>query len=416
MNRLDDEDDFSPEQKPKGKLPKLPDNVKRVFTEYDQKFYNGVDRLRKKFPLRANFQPELLTFGANLDKELWNRHGLTKKYYGRKSFRRRAWLYNGAMITETSKEGIVLRKIEAGGVASENLTAELLFGESKKFKVSGDLRIRMDGKRIVNADTWDTLDVLAHKITQMWIEDLKKQGIVPLREEFSEGELQFFLSQTEIPTFVVISFEEHKRLLGQMASSSRARVTKQIKSVGNLHYEGNLSFPTKDHGRVSFYVNGSFADIYIPEDEESWDWVRSSPQFAAQAEKLEKGGGYIINLTGHIWGMLFFLNTLNRNIRMLPQRFYKELSASAKLLFRLTLVKAQGRVDLNQIVKVMGWDPEVTREGLRLRLKEVQETWIELVEHGFIKETPVPVAEEGILVWHYERVPKWFDDQKTLGV
>lgn len=394
--------------------PKLSDSTKATFKDFDGKFDNGLFQLRKKIHVRDELEKGILDLGARLDKELMARYGTSKAYHGRLSYWQRAHRYITRMKSDTNPAAVIARKAELGGVASENLTAELLYGPTKKFKVSGDLRIRMDGKRIVNADTWDTLDVLAHKITQMWIEDLKKQGIVPLREKFSEGELQLLLSQTEIPTFVIVSFEEHKRLLGQMASSSRARIIKQTKSVGNLHYEGNLSFPTKDHGRVSFYVNGSFADIYIPEDEESWDWVRSSPQFAAQADKLEKGGGYIINLTGHIWGMLFFLNALNRNIRMLPPRFYKELSASAKLLFRLTLAKAQGRVDLNQIVKVMGWDPEVTPDGLRKRLNEIQKTWTELVEHGFIKKVPEAVEERGLLTWHFERVVNWFEDQKTL--
>ena len=245
--------------------------------------------------------------------------------------------------------------------------------------------------------------------------DLKRKGLLPTKEEFSEEELRFLMHQTEFSTFLVVAWQDYKRLLGKSGSWDRKQCEAEVWTLESLNYRGTLRFPTKDHGQVGFRVADSFATILIPEDEKAWEWVKDSPQFTTQAAKLEKGGGFIINFTGHIWGMLFFLNVLNREVRMLPKRFYTDLSAREKLLFRLTLPKPRGAVSLEQIVMIMGLKEKVSDEGLRLRLLEIKETWKELVTKGFIKKVPECVQEKDTSVWYYEHCGDWFSDPKTLS-
>ena len=394
------------------KRPKLSLNAKKFFADYDHRFEKQVAELLRKHRLRDDLTKALMEMGEALDKDLYKHSAIKKEAYERLSYKQRAVRYATKLFSETSREAVMIKKADAGGVPTEYMIAELLFGRSDKYKVDGDVLIRINDKRVVTADTWDTLDVLAHNITELWMDDVRRSGELPVRQEFTIEELQA-LAKSDM--FVIVSWEKYKRLLGKSGSWDRKQCEAAVLTLKNLNYSGTLRFPTKDHGLVGFKVADSFAGIYIPEDEKSWDWVRDSAQYRTQARALEAGGGFIINFTGRIWGMLFFLNVLNREVGMLPKRFYTDLTAREKLLFRLTRTQRKGAVSREQIMMIMGLKEKVSEEGQRLRMIEIQKTWAGLKTKGFIKAVPEPVEETGTIRWHYEHSKEWFSDPKTLG-
>jgi len=320
----------------------------------------------------------------------------------------RAYRYIKRVKSATSPVAKMVGKIKRGGGATDNMIAEMLLGKSDKFKVSGDLWTRANEKRIVTAATWDILDYLTTEISSCWIDDLEKNGILPPKLELGEDTLRWILTtdhdvQTAIPLF----YSPLKRFLGK-TGWDRAQIEKQVESLSRLHYEGTLSFPIKDGRLAEIRIPPlPFAAVYFPKNKAAWDLIRSIPDFSAWSRDLEEEGGCIVSFTGLPWGMLFFLNALNRNIRILPKRFYMELSPSARLLFRLTIHHPNEGVTLSQIVKVNGWQEKIGDEGMRLRLQKIQEDWTELFKKGFIKSVPKPVEEEGELVWHYVHEKGW---------
>jgi len=381
------------------KRPKLDLNTKRFFAKYDRRFEIQIEELRRQHPLRDDLSKALVEMGEALDKDLYRNSAIKREAVGRLSYKERARRYANSLFTETGREAVMIRRAEEGALSTENMIAEMLFGSL--CKVSGDVLIRINDRRVVTADTWDTLDVIAQHLTDLWMDHVKVKGLLPVKWEFTEEELQHLIHQTEFPNFVIVSFERHKELLGKGRYSNKV-IEKQVRTLKKLNYEGTIKFPTKDHGEVGFWVSDAFASILTPLDRFSWDWVKDSPQFKLQADSLETTGGYIINFTGHIWGMLFMLNVLNRNVRMLPKHFYTDLSARARLLYRLTLLRPRGVLTLDQIVKVEGWKPKVSDEGLRQRLLQIQALWQELKDQHFVKQVPEREIEDGTSVWHYE--------------
>jgi len=401
--------------------PDKPVLQEEIFKSFDARFTQGLKDLREKHPLRDDLQREIVKMGKGLDEELYKTRNLQAEHCRRRDGRRRlsyenrAYRYIKTLKSDNSPGAKMIKKVEAGGLATENTLAQMVYGDMAKFKVQG-FDIHGPRRKIMTADTWDAFDVIASTIMDLYVEDLCQHGVLRAKEEFSEQELQALIAPDSAlpPTFLVISWEEFKRKL-RKTGRDRRQAEAMVSGLINLSFSGDLSFPTTDHGIVTLWAGGSFADILIPKKENDWDWVRSSPQFRHREKKLEDGGGFIVNLTGHVWGMLFLLNVVNRNIRILPSRFYP-LSAGARLLFRLTLGKPRGRVTLSQITMINCWRQDVSKQRRAVRLRKIQDDWTALgpAGAGFIKSIPEPVEEEGELVWYYEHVPDWDEPQAVI--
>jgi hypothetical protein len=201
------------------KRPKLSLNQRRFFADYDRRFEKQLEELRKKHPLRNELTKALVEMGEALDKDLYRHSAIKKEAVERLSYKERARRYANKLYSETSREAVMIRRADEGALSNENMIAEMLFGKTDNYKGDdGDILVRVNEKRVLTADTWDTMDVIAHHITELWMEDVKRNGELPARVELTMEEFQSF---TAVGALVIISWEKYKRMLGRSRSWSR---------------------------------------------------------------------------------------------------------------------------------------------------------------------------------------------------
>lgn len=307
----------------------------------------------------------------------------------------------------------IMAMVKRGGLVTDRLWPIYLFGLTRE--ENEDWFIRKVFGHDLNAITLDMLNAITHKLSEWWLDELEEKGTLPQKltaQEFKElwnecdGSIEVYIKESEIRKFLKKDYPKEF-------------IYKHMKRVGHISLEGRAPVEWKRDqrdpmGRFRWTVcevTGGFADVICLRDPPSAETkkfqkyrlpVREKGRWKGTEEDL-----YVVRFIG-TWGRGFALHILNQRIKMLPERFYRYLSPTAKMLCRIVTGTNYSPITLtlDQILKMLGWKGELTNMSLRKTL--ITRAWEQLEKYYFIKTFKSEPENKPTTHWVIWKRGGWF--------
>lgn len=401
--------------------------IKQLFATYNGLFKDNIDEIINDYDLtRKEKMAEIVEMGKRLDKEL-KRQGVTRKYYGKLPYEERARRYVKKMKGGKyglSKEETMESMVKAGGIVTEERMPYIIFGLGgvvKSYEIKKISRT-VNGKKIFTSDTLDILDAVAHKVYQRYQKKIKQlraagestkvelrnvEELIALAESYNKK--KFIKSPKRHFSTVVISEGEIRKFVNK-PNYSTSQITERVKNIGHFTLEGTVPIFCGRDGWINVPVTGGFAEVWIAKEEERYFKYRSKRKLRGKGKGREENV-FIIRFIG-TWGTAYMLNILNNYVTVFPPRFYKDLSASAKTMFRAICGKGVSIINIHQINKIFDWEEPM--KNVPQRIIRIEKIWKELYKHGFIKKFTRYKKEDGTIYWRVERRKNWFNPPRQI--
>ncbi len=306
--------------------------------------------------------------------------------------------------------------VNCGGLVTDREWPIYLFGLARD--ETDDWFIRKVFGHDLNAITLDMLNAVTHKLSAWWREELKETGKMPraltiteCNKVVADGGFVVIITDSEIRKFLKKNYRKEF-------------IYKHMKRIGNISLEGRAPVAWKRDqedlkNRFRWTVceiTGGFADVACLNDDE--DRLKKLPAREKGRWRDTKENVYMVEFIGS-WGQSFAVRILNQRVKMLPERFYKYLSPTAKMLCRVVTGTNYSPIilTLDQISKILGWKPETTNRTLRTTL--ITRGFESLVKYYFInsfKTEGENKPSQWVIWkrkdWFYEPEPAKLSDKK----
>ncbi len=313
----------------------------------------------------------------------------------------------------------VMAMVNRGGLVTDREWPIYLFGLTKD--KSEDWFIRKVFGHDLNAITLDMLNAVTHKLSAWWRKEQKETGKMPrllTADEFndlwidSDGAIEVYIKESEIRKFLKKNYPKEF-------------IYKHMKRIGNISLEGRAPVAWKrdqeePDGRFRWTVcevTGGFADVICLRNPPSAETKRFQ-KYCLPVRKKGRWKGteedlYVVRFIG-TWGKSFAGSVLNRRIKMMPERFYRYLSPTAKMLCRVVTGTTYSPVTFNiiQCAKILGWKPEKMNISLKAIL--VERAWKELVKYFFINKVSKRQGEKESINWTIWKRKEWFYEPEQI--
>jgi len=399
--------------------------IKQLFATYNDLFKDNIDEIINDYDLtRKEKMAEIVEMGKKLDKELWHSHGTTREFYGRLSYEERAKRYvkkmKGGKYGLTKSETIQ-SMVNAGGTVSEERMPYIIFGLGgvvKSYEIKKISRT-VNGKKVFTSDTLDILDAVAHKVYQSYQKSIEKNKKPVCKELESVEELVGFAEFCDKEKFikfpdqefntVVISEGEIRKFVNK-PNYSTSQITERVKNIGHFTLEGTVPIFCGKDGWINVPVIGGFAEVWIAKEEERYFKYRSKRKLRGRFGKGREENVFIIRFIGS-WGLAYVLNILSNNVTVFPPRFYKDLSANERMMFRAICGKGVSIINIHQINKIFDWEEPM--KNVPQRIIRIEKIWKNLYKHGFIKKF-TGYKKDGTIYWRVERRKNWFNPPRQI--
>lgn len=410
----------------KEKLPKIPYDLKQLFQHYDVRFIDEVESIVHELDdelTKEERMQMILKHGEYLDKKLYRSKGIKRETYGRLPYKERARRYVEKMKkgkVKKSKQERIDSMVKAGGIVTEERLPYIIFGLGgvvKDYEIKSISR-RVNDKKVFTSDTLDILDAVAHKLYISYIKEIKETEVskelnIRTIEEFTLFEEHFskkcFIKRPDKRmNIIIISDEEIRKFIGKSRYSGD-QIRERTKNLGRITLEGTLPIFFGKDGWTNVSVTGGFAEVWVASEKEEYFRFRSKRKLRGEGKGREENV-YIVRFIGS-WGTAYLFNVLNRRVTIFPPRFYRQLSANAKMLFRAICGKPVSIINIHQISKILDWEEEVV--NISKRVIAIEKLWAELRQEGFINK-PKKYEREGVIFWRVERRKDWFNLPKQL--
>ena len=301
-------------------------------------------------------------------------------------------LYFSKKKKEKTQDDKVMKLIKEGGIATDRRMPIILFGfggATKNYKIT-EVSRRVNNERVFTSQTLDILDAVSHKATEWWREAIEDNSI-PEQFELRSIEDVIALSkeksiETSEPDFstVIISDGEIRGFIKKNLSASQ--IKKSIKNIGRFTLEGEAPLLFKEGRWINLPLTGGFAEVWIASEEKRYHKYRSTRKLRGKYGEHKEENVYIIRFIG-TWGLCYMLNLFNRRVRVFPPRFYSDLSADAKMLFRAICGKEDLEytfINFIQITKIFDWKAHTTKRNIYRRILRIESLFNELYKNGFL--------------------------------
>jgi hypothetical protein len=183
---------------------------------------------------------------------------------------------------------------------------------------------------------------------------------------------------------VIISDGEIRGFIKKNLSASQ--IKKSIKNIGRFTMEGEAPLLFKGGRWINLPLTGGFAEVWIASEEKRYHKYRSTRKLRGKYGEHKEENVYIIRFIG-TWGLSYMLNLFNRRVRVFPPRFYSDLSADAKMLFRAICGKEDLEftfINVIQIAKIFDWKAHTTKRNIYRRILRIESLFDELYKNGFL--------------------------------
>lgn len=301
-------------------------------------------------------------------------------------------LYFSKKKIKETQDDIVMELIKKGGIATDRRMPIILFGfggVTKNYKIT-EVSRKVNNERVFTSQTLDILDAVSHKATEWWRDGIEKDSI-PEQFELRSIEDVIALSkekciETSEPDFatVIISDGEIRGFIKKNLSASQ--IKKSIKNIGRFTLEGEAPLFLKGDGWINLPLTGGFAEVWVASEEKRYHKYRSTRKLRGMDGEHKEENVYIIRFIG-TWGLCYMLNLFNRRVRVFPPRFYSDLSADAKMLFRAICGKEDLEftfINIIQITKIFDWKAQTTKRNIYRRILRIESLFNELYKNGFL--------------------------------
>lgn len=273
--------------------------------------------------------------------------------------------------------------IKAGGLVTDKEWPIYLFGLTGG---GGWLIEKVHGFEL-NPITLDMLNVVTHKLSEWWREEFLETGKMPkplTQKEFDEikerGAIEIIIRDSEIKRHLKKDYSKdfiykHIKKIGTIALEGKAPVKWERDS-----YSGNYHWALRE-------ITGGFAEVICVNDpdpfvDERYRPLRPPPRKKGRWKGIEENV-YVVRLIG-TWGLAFAGAVLNQRVRMLPEKFYRFLSLTEKMIFRVISGTRYSPVtfDVIQCAKMLGWKTKKINVSLKGLL--ISRALDNLVKYQFI--------------------------------
>jgi hypothetical protein len=300
--------------------------------------------------------------------------------------------------------------VKHGGLVTDREWPVYLFGLTRD--ENEDWFIRKVYGYDLNAITLDMLNAVTHKLSEWWRDELDETGTMPqplTKEEFDDvlidGAIQIIIRESEIRQFL------------KRPNYSKKFIHDHMDSIGTIALKGIA--PTQwsfkgDEGKYGWKnkpVTGGFAEVICVNDPEHRDNEKHQRRRLPPREKGRwkdtEEYVYVVRFIGE-WGKSFAASVLNKRIKMMPERFYRYLSPTAKMLFRVIGGTDYSPITLtlDQCSKILGWKPETTNMTLRITL--ISRALEGLVKYYFVSSFKSEPKGKPTTHWVIWKKKNWF--------
>jgi hypothetical protein len=331
-------------------------------------------------------------------------------------------LYFSKKKIKETQDDVVMKLIKKGGIVTDRRMPIILFGfggATKNYKIT-EVSRRVNNQRVFTSQTLDILDAVSHKATEWWRDAIEKDSI-PECFELNGIEEVFALSkekfiETSEPDFatVIISDGEIRGFIKKNLSASQ--IKKSIKNIGRFTLEGEAPLLFKSGRWINLPLTGGFAEVWVASEEKRYHKYRSTRKLRGKYGEHKEENVYIIRFIG-TWGLCYMLNLFNRKVRVFPPRFYSDLSADAKMLFRAICGKEDLEftfINIIQIVKIFDWKAQTTKRNIYRRILRIESLFNELYKNGFLTNYQKYGKREKTY-WKVQVRKNWFNPPRKLA-
>ena len=320
-------------------------------------------------------------------------------------------------------EKVIMNKLGVGGLITDESLSVIIFGKgglTKNYRID-EFSIKVNDKKVFTADTLDILDAVTHKMSEWWRREIK-EGRVP--EDFEIKSIREFISLAEYCNArefpeegfdtVVISDREIRQS-AHKPYWNKDYIRKTIENIGRWTVKGMIPYRFAEDGLINIPCTGGLAEVFVASEKEPYSKYRSKRKLKGKFGKGKEENVYIVRFIGH-WGTALAASVANRKVKVFPERFYKKLSANAKILWRALVAKEHiNPVHLNiyQIARIFGWKEEV--ENIRERKGRIEKILKELKYLWFIDHFRRDDEEDDNPIhWHIWKRKNWFFEPKNI--
>lgn len=300
--------------------------------------------------------------------------------------------------------------VKHGGLVTDREWPIYLFGLTRD--EHEDWFIRKVCGHDLNAITLDMLNAVTHKLSEWWREELEETGELPRplnKEEFEnvliDGAIQIIIRESEIKKFL------------KRPNYSKKFICDHMERIGTIALKGIA--PTQwsfkgDEGKYGWKnkpITGGFAEVICVNDPEYRDNEKYQRKLLPPRKKGRWKGKeeyvYVVRFIG-TWGKSFAASVLNQRIKMMPERFYKYLSPTAKMLCRVVVGTNYSPITLtlDQCSKILSWKD--AKRDATLKRTLITRALEGLVKYYFISSfKPEPEGKQ-TAQWVIFKKKNWF--------
>ena len=314
--------------------------------------------------------------------------------------------------------------VKHGGLVTDREWPIYLFGLTRD--EHEDWFIRKVCGHDLNAITLDMLNAVTHKMSEWWTDELEETGKMPRKlnqTEFdelwriSDGAIEVIIRESEIRKFLKKNYPKefiykHMKRIGHISLEGRAPVAWRQDRFGQYHW-------------TICEVAGGFADVICVTDPP----FDVPERFCGLRLPLRKKGRwkgteedvYVVRFIG-TWGKAFAASVLNQRVKMMPERFYKYLSPTAKLLCRVITGTNYSPItlDIVQCAEILSWKPE--KMNIPLKAILIEKALKELVRYFLVDKISDRKGKGESTCWTIWKRKNWFylpepekqSDKKTI--
>ncbi|MCK4827272.1 hypothetical protein KA005_66695 [bacterium] len=322
-----------------------------------------------------------------------------------------------------SPEKAIMQKVDAGGLTTEERLPIIIFGLgglTKNYRID-DFSRKVNDKKVFTADTLDVLDAVTHKMSNWWRKEIK-EGRIP--EDFRIGNVEEFMGivkycdTEETPdegfNTVIISDGQIRRSIYK-PKWSKSYIQKTIENIGSWTMKGLLPYRFAEDGLVNIPWTGGLAEIGVASKLEQYSRYRSKRKLRGKFGKDAEENVYIVRFIGR-WGITYAASVANRKVIVFPERFYRGLSANARIIWRAFCGKEYINpvvININQIAKILDWKEEVV--SVRQRVIWIEKIFKELESYWFIERfARHDEKDNNPIHWHIWKRRNWFFKPKQI--